>query len=97
MTKLTSIIPIGNEQNNIVEAIQSVRFSVEIMVLDSFSKDDTVKLASIFKKSESPRRRNKQLASVVIFPLLAFCDTSVYEAIAGSLEITDRPVFQINF
>ncbi|MGY8884511.1 MAG: glycosyltransferase family 2 protein [Flavobacteriales bacterium] len=45
MTKLTSIIPTGNEQNNIVEAIQSVRFSDEIMVVDSFSTDDTVKLA----------------------------------------------------
>ncbi len=54
MTKLTSIIPTGNEQNNIVEAIQSVRFSDEIMVVDSFSTDDTVKLASIFKKSENP-------------------------------------------
>ena len=45
MTKLTSIIPTGNEQDNIVEAIQSVRFSDEIMVVDSFSTDDTVKLA----------------------------------------------------
>ena len=45
MTKLTSIIPTGNEQNNIVEAIESVRFSDEIMVVDSFSTDDTVKLA----------------------------------------------------
>ena len=45
MTKLTSIIPTGNEQDNIIEAIQSVRFSDEIMVVDSFSTDDTVKLA----------------------------------------------------
>jgi len=45
MTKLTSIIPTGNEQNNIIEAIQSVRFSDEVMVVDSFSTDDTVKLA----------------------------------------------------
>jgi len=45
MTKLTSIIPTGNEQHNIIEAIQSVRFSDEIMVVDSFSTDDTVKLA----------------------------------------------------
>ena len=57
MTKLTSIIPTGNEQNNIVEAIQSVRFSDEIMVVDSFSTDDTVKLASIFKKSEVEKKK----------------------------------------
>ena len=45
MSKLTSIIPTGNEQNNIIEAIQSVRFSDEVMVVDSLSTDDTVKLA----------------------------------------------------
>jgi len=45
MTKLTAIITTGNEEKNIIEAIQSVNFSDEIMIVDSFSSDDTVKLA----------------------------------------------------
>ena len=46
MKKLTAIIPTGNEQHNIVNAIQSVSFANEIMVVDSFSTDETVKLAT---------------------------------------------------
>ena len=30
MTKFTSIIPTGNEQNNIIDAIKSVLFSDEV-------------------------------------------------------------------
>ncbi len=45
MSKITAIIPTRNEQHNIVEAIQSVNFSDEIMIVDSFSIDDTIKLA----------------------------------------------------
>ena len=46
MEKLTAIIPTGNEQHNIVAAIKSVEFADEIMVVDSFSNDDTIKLAT---------------------------------------------------
>ena len=45
MTKLTAIIPTGNEAHNIIEAINSVAFANEVMIVDSFSTDDTVKLA----------------------------------------------------
>lgn len=45
MKKLTAIIPTGNEEHNIVEAIQSVDFADEIMVVDSYSTDRTVELA----------------------------------------------------
>jgi glycosyltransferase involved in cell wall biosynthesis len=45
MTKLTAIIPTKNEQHNIVEAIKSINFSDEIMIIDSFSTDETIKLA----------------------------------------------------
>ena len=45
MLKLTAIIPTGNEEHNIVEAIQSVSFADEVMVVDSFSTDKTVELA----------------------------------------------------
>ena len=45
MTKITAIIPTLNEEIHIAEAIKSVSFADEIIVIDSFSKDDTVALA----------------------------------------------------
>ena len=45
MQKLTAIIPTGNEEHNIVEAIQSLSFADEILVVDSFSSDKTIELA----------------------------------------------------
>jgi len=45
MEKITAIIPTFNEAHNIVAAIQSVKWADEIIVVDSYSKDDTVKLA----------------------------------------------------
>ena len=46
MEKLTAIIPTGNEEHNIVDAIKSVSFADEIMVVDSFSSDRTIELAT---------------------------------------------------
>ena len=46
MEKLTAIIPTFNEEHNIVEAIKSVDFADEIIVVDSFSADKTVELAT---------------------------------------------------
>ena len=46
MEKLTAIIPTFNEEHNIVEAIKSVDFADEILVVDSFSTDKTVELAT---------------------------------------------------
>jgi len=45
MQKLTAIIPTKNEAHNIVEAIQSVDFADEIIIVDSFSTDETLNLA----------------------------------------------------
>ena len=45
MEKITAIIPTFNEAHNIVAAIQSVRWANEIIVVDSFSTDNTVELA----------------------------------------------------
>tara|TARA_B100000809_G_scaffold41820_1_gene36430 strand:+ start:6917 stop:7672 length:756 start_codon:yes stop_codon:yes gene_type:complete len=45
MTKITAIIPTLNEEIHIEEAIKSLSFADEIIVIDSFSKDDTVALA----------------------------------------------------
>ena len=43
--KITAIIPTLNEEFNIEDAIKSVSFADEIIVIDSFSDDDTVNLA----------------------------------------------------
>ena len=45
MTKITAIIPTLNEEIHIEEAIQSVGFADEIIVIDSYSTDNTVALA----------------------------------------------------
>lgn len=45
MEKLTAIIPTGNEIHNIKDAIASVDFADEILVVDSFSTDGTFDIA----------------------------------------------------
>jgi len=44
--KVTAIIPTYNEEVHIEEAINSVSFADEIIVIDSFSTDRTVELAN---------------------------------------------------
>ncbi|HBF34460.1 TPA: glycosyltransferase family 2 protein [Candidatus Sumerlaeota bacterium] len=44
--KITAIVPTGNEQENIRACLESLTWADEILVVDSFSKDDTVKIAS---------------------------------------------------
>lgn len=45
MKKLTALIPVGNEINNIKEVITSVSFADEILVVDSYSTDGTYEIA----------------------------------------------------
>lgn len=45
MSKITAIIPTLNEEIHIEEAIKSVDFADEIIVIDSYSTDKTVELA----------------------------------------------------
>lgn len=45
MTKITAIIPTLNEEIHIRDAIKSVSFADEIIVIDSFSTDKTVEIA----------------------------------------------------
>lgn len=46
MTKLTAIIPVGNEIHNIEAVIASVNFADEILVVDSYSTDGTYEKAT---------------------------------------------------
>ena len=48
MTKITAIIPTLNEEIHIAEAIKSVSFADEIIVIDSFSSDKTLEIAAQF-------------------------------------------------
>ena len=45
MTKISAIIPTLNEEIHIAEAIKSVSFADEIIVIDSFSEDKTIEIA----------------------------------------------------
>ena len=45
MTKITAIIPTLNEETHIKDAINSVSFADEIIVIDSFSTDKTLEIA----------------------------------------------------
>ena len=45
MTKLTAIIPAGNEIHNIESVIKSISFADEVLVVDSFSSDGTFEIA----------------------------------------------------
>ena len=45
MTKISAIIPTLNEEIHIAEAISSVSFADEIIIIDSFSSDKTIKIA----------------------------------------------------
>ncbi|MGB0879659.1 MAG: glycosyltransferase family 2 protein [Polaribacter sp.] len=45
MAKITAIIPTLNEEIHIEDAIKSVRFADEIIVIDSYSTDQTIALA----------------------------------------------------
>lgn len=46
MQKVTAIIPTFNEEHNIEAALASVSWADEIMVVDSFSTDNTIKIAT---------------------------------------------------
>ncbi|CAI8311583.1 MAG: SPBc2 prophage-derived glycosyltransferase SunS [Flavobacterium sp. SCGC AAA160-P02] len=50
MTKITAIIPTFNEQERIKNSLNSAQFADEVIVIDSFSTDDTI---SIVKKSNA--------------------------------------------
>ena len=45
MKQVTAIIPTFNEEHNIIDAIASVKWADEVLVVDSFSSDKTAELA----------------------------------------------------
>jgi len=48
MTKITAIIPTLNEEMNVANALKSVAFADEIIVIDSYSSDKTIEIAQSF-------------------------------------------------
>jgi glycosyltransferase involved in cell wall biosynthesis len=44
--KISVLVPAGNEEENIVECLESVQWADEVLVVDSFSEDKTVELAT---------------------------------------------------
>jgi glycosyltransferase involved in cell wall biosynthesis len=50
MIKITAIVPTLNEEHNIERVLASVQFADEIMVVDSFSTDNTLALAKKYTK-----------------------------------------------
>lgn len=48
MQKVTAIIPTYNEEENIEQALQSVQWADEIIVVDSFSTDHTIAIAESY-------------------------------------------------
>lgn len=44
--KISVLVPTGNEEVNIVECLESVAWADEVVVVDSFSEDNTVELAT---------------------------------------------------
>ena len=57
MTKITVIIPTLNEESNIKRVLDSVSFADEIIVIDSFSNDDTIAIANTFSKVKIIQRK----------------------------------------
>lgn len=59
MEKITAIIPTFNEEIHISEAIKSVLWCDEIIVVDSFSSDNTVEIARSFPQVKLLQREFK--------------------------------------
>ena len=63
MEKITAIIPTFNEQANIKEAIESVLWCDEVIVVDSFSTDKTIEIVKSFPQVRLLQREYEYSAS----------------------------------
>lgn len=63
MTKITAIIPTYNEQDNIQRALNSVSFADEIIVIDSFSTDNTLEIINENKSVKLIQRKFDDFSS----------------------------------
>lgn len=63
MRKLTAIIPTFNEEVNIQAAIESVQFADEILIVDSYSTDQTLEIAKKYEKVKIIQREYGYSAS----------------------------------
>lgn len=91
MEKLTAIIPTYNEEGNIREAIRSVSFADEIIVIDSFSTDDTVNIIKEFSNIVLLQRKFDDFSSQKNYAIDAAKNNWIYildadERISDALE-----------
>jgi len=60
---ITAIIPVYNEEKNISEAISQVLWADEIIIIDSYSTDKTLEIASRFEKPKIIQRKFDNFSS----------------------------------
>jgi len=99
---ITVIIPVRNEQVNIVECLQSVRWADHVFVVDSHSSDQTAKLAEAHGATVVqfdydggwPKKKNWALRNLPIqsdWTMIVDADEQVSEALRDEiLEVTSR-------
>ena len=78
MEKLSAIIPTYNEEDNIKEAIQAVSFADEIIVIDSFSTDNTVAIVKEFSNITLLQRKFDDFSSQKNFAINAAAHNWIY-------------------
>lgn len=94
MLSITAVIPCNNEEENIEAALKSVQWADKILVVDSFSDDDTVKLAKKYtdwvvqRKYSSPAdQKNWAIEQVKTeWVLLLDADERVTEALKNEIQ-----------
>ena len=80
MTQISVIITTNNEADNIEAALQSVQWADEIMVVDSFSEDNTVELAKKYtnfvvqRAYQGPANQKNWAISQVKYPWVLILD-----------------------
>jgi glycosyltransferase involved in cell wall biosynthesis len=63
MAKLTVIIPVFNEEINIGDCIERIRWADEILIVDSFSTDNTLEIVKKYDKTRIIQREYKYSTS----------------------------------
>ena len=88
MSKLTVIILAKNEEQNIVDCINSAKFADEVLIIDDFSTDKTVQVA----ESMGARVVQHALENNYALPAFNFTNLEGIKAIIEAAEELNSPV-----